>query len=193
VGSVADPSHGSRRQGLSPARRKNHIVSAAHTLSTRDFRIVLAASCGHPLVTTVRIVSWVAAGACDLLARSGLRHQAALAEAACLFLLVGIVSALLAAVFVLMHQLTIPARRPLRATKVALNVVAVLVMLANVLVRQNRGLDQMDGGTLVLSLLGLGLVAISGLIRGRRPGLHVSSRESAAPERSNFRMMLNRH
>jgi hypothetical protein len=167
-------------------------VSAAHALSTRDFRIVLAAACGHPLVATVRTVSWVAAVTCDLLARSDIRQQAGLAEAACTFLLVGIVSALLAAVFVLIHQLTIPARRPVRATKVALTVVAVLVMLANVLVRQNRGLDQTDGGTLVLSLLGLSLVAISGLIRGRRPGLHVSSRESAAPERSNFRMTLNR-
>jgi uncharacterized membrane protein len=135
-------------------------------------RSVLAGPYGHPfhpILVTVPIGAWIASLVFDVVALTGDR-EATFAEGAFWLLVIGIVGAVLAALFGLMDLLTIPSGTRAHTTALAhmaLNTVALVVFAIDALLRWTQGRDDVTGTQLALTVLGLLIVSASGWLGGK--------------------------
>ncbi|TDD18001.1 DUF2231 domain-containing protein [Kribbella turkmenica] len=144
----------------------------------------------HPVLVTVPIGAWVASAVFDIVALAGPSREAVFAEGAYWLIGIGLVGAVVAAVFGLMDLLVIP-----RGTKVfrtgllhmSLNLVVVILFAVDFAVRANQERDQASVGGFVLSLVALALLSASGWLGGQLAyhyGVRVANEET---QREGFR------
>jgi uncharacterized membrane protein len=164
-------------------------VSTTEDLPTKRPRTRLAGPYGHPfhpVLVTVPIGAWVAVLIFDILARTSDANTGDFARGAFVLLLIGIVGAVIAALFGFMDLMTIPSRTPAAATALthmALNTIILVVMAVNALVRQSEGLDSVSTTSLCLTILGLVILGVSGSLGGRlsyRYGVRVADEQTQA-------------
>ena len=144
------------------------------TLPAKHPRTVVAGPYGHPfhpILVTVPIGTWVASLVFDLAAVLGddSDRQATFAEGAFWLIVVGVVGAVLAALFGLMDLLTIPSGTPAfttALTHLALNTVVVVLFAVNALLRWSNGRDEVTGTRLTLTVIALFALGVSGWLGG---------------------------
>jgi uncharacterized membrane protein len=135
-------------------------------------RSVLAGPYGHPfhpIMVTVPIGSWVASLVFDLIAKGSDRPEV-FAEGAFWLLVIGIVGALLAAVFGVMDLLTIPSRTKAASTAIAhmaLNIAVTVLFAINAVIRDSEGRDSVSNLALGLTIVGLLVLGVSGWLGGK--------------------------
>jgi uncharacterized membrane protein len=157
-----------------PGMNEDNGVSRPGTgsLPGKRPRTVLAGPYGHPfhpILVTVPIGAWVASLIFDLAAIAR-DDPAPFAEGAFWLLVIGIVGALLAAVFGVLDLLTIPQHTRAASTAIAhlaLNTAAVVLFAINVLIRQSEGRDTVSGTGVALTVLGLLIISVSGWLGGK--------------------------
>jgi uncharacterized membrane protein len=136
-------------------------------------RSILAGRYGHPIhpmLVTVPIGAWVASVIFDVVALASSEEEATFAEGAYWLIGIGIVGALLAAVFGLVDLLGIA--RGTKAFKTGLvhmgiNLTVVVVFVIDFVVRAAGDYEEATVGGFVLSLIGLTLLGISGYLGGQ--------------------------
>jgi uncharacterized membrane protein len=152
-------------------------------------RSVLAGRYGHPIhpvLVTVPIGAWVASVIFDIVALASADDEATFAEGAYWLIGIGIVGALLAAIFGLIDLLGIP--RGTKAFKTGLmhmgiNLVVVVVFVIDFIVRASGDYADATVGGFVLSLIGLALLGVSGYLGGQLAysyGVRVADEETQA-------------
>jgi uncharacterized membrane protein len=125
----------------------------------------------HPILVTVPIGAWVASLVFDVISRVG-DDAAVFAKGAWWLIAIGIVGALVAAMFGFLDLLAIPTRTRAFATALihmGLNL-AVLALFAIGLALRHSRLDDADGtpvGLLVLSAVALAVLGVSGWLGGK--------------------------
>src|SRR3954447_5421284 len=112
----------------------------------------------HPILVTLPIGSWVSSLIFDIGSRARDRHGGALAYGSQWLIAIGIITAVIAAVFGLMDLLTVPAGTPAR--KVALthmtrNLVTVAIFVVDVLVRRSHGAKDVPGSAIAITVVAL--------------------------------------
>ena len=135
-------------------------------------RSPLAGSYGHPIhpiLVTVPIGAWTASVVLDVVSMAS--DDTGLARASTWLIGIGLVGALLAAVWGVMDLTTLPKGSRARAvgvTHAVLNSVAIVVFLVDLLIRRQRDPGE-DVGVLpfVVSVVGLGIVGASGYLGGK--------------------------
>ncbi len=125
----------------------------------------------HPMLVTVPIGAWVCALVFDIVTKAKDAGSQPLVEASYWLIGIGIVGAVIAALFGLMDLLTIPRRT--RAfttglTHMALNLVVVAGQVVNFVWRHHRYhvAVKVRSGQLALSIIAVALLAISGWLGG---------------------------
>jgi uncharacterized membrane protein len=125
----------------------------------------------HPILVTIPIGAWVSSLIFDIASRANSDGSRTLVDAAYWLIGIGVVGALLAAVFGLLDLLAIPRRtRALQMglTHLSLNLTVVAAYIANFFWRQDSHFDsaRTEIGQLVLSAVALALLVVSGWIGG---------------------------
>lgn len=144
----------------------------------------------HPVMVTVPIGAWVASVVFDVVALASGDEEPVFAEGAYWLIGIGIVGAVVAALFGLMDLLVIP--RGTRAFRtgvlhMSLNLVVVILFAIDFAVRAGQGHEEASVGGFVLSLIALALLGASGWLGGRLAyhyGVRVASEET---QREGFR------
>lgn len=137
----------------------------------KEPRSVLAGPYGHPfhpVMVTVPIGAWVSSVVLDVVALAG--DNAALAEASLWLIGIGIVGALVAAVFGLLDLSIIPrGTKAFRTgvTHMGLNLVAVALFTVDFAIRYAHGTDSVPTSGFVLSLLAVAILGASGWLGGK--------------------------
>ena len=135
-------------------------------------RFVLAGPYGHPfhpILVTVPIGTWVASLVFDIASKVS-DDSEVFAEGAYWLIGIGIIGALLAAVFGLMDLLTIPRGTTAFRTAIThmtLNLVVVALFVVDFAVRASQGYEEVGGLPLALSVVALVLLGASGWLGGR--------------------------
>jgi uncharacterized membrane protein len=151
-------------------------------------RSVLAGPYGHPfhpILVTVPIGAWVASLVFDLISKGSDRPET-FAEGAFWLLVIGIVGALLAAVFGVMDLLTIPSRTRAASTAIthmALNTMVIVIFGINAVIRDSEGRDAVSDLALGLTVVGLLVLGASGWLGGKlsyRYGVRVADERTQA-------------
>jgi len=161
-------------------------MSESHDSQGKRPRTALAGPYGHPFhpaVVTVPIGAWTASVVFDVVAAIS-DDQEAFAEGAYWLIGIGIVGAVVAAMFGLLDLLTIP--RATQAFKVALthmalNLLAVVLFAVSFAVRTARGFEESDAAGFALSLVALAVVGVSGWLGGElayRYGVRVADEQT---------------
>lgn len=140
----------------------------------------------HPILVTVPIGAWVASVVFDIVALASNEEEATFAEGAYWLIGIGIIGAVLAAVFGLMDLLNIA--RGTRAFKVGLthmtiNLTVVILFAVDFAIRASQGYEESSVGTFVLSLVALALLGVSGWLGGMLAyhyGVRVAAEETQA-------------
>lgn len=136
-------------------------------------KTVLAGPYGHPfhpVLVTIPIGVWIASAVFDIVALASAEKEAAFAEGAYWLIGIGIIGALLAALFGLMDLLTIPrGTKAFRTglTHMTLNLTVVVLFVVDFAVRASQGSDEASVAGFVLSLVALALLSVSGVLGGR--------------------------
>ncbi|MFN2608868.1 MAG: DUF2231 domain-containing protein [Acidimicrobiales bacterium] len=140
----------------------------------------------HPIFVTVPIGAWVGSLVLDIASRS-VGDPGALSRGAYWMIAVGVIGALLAAVFGLLDLLAIPAgtrARKVGLTHMALNLSVVALFVVSFVVRANDGLDRATQALpLVLSVVAILLLLVSGWLGGMlayRYGVRVADQQTQA-------------
>jgi uncharacterized membrane protein len=141
----------------------------------------------HPILVTIPIGAWVSSLIFDIV--SAASHNAAAFEPGAYWLIgIGVIGALLAAVFGLLDLLTIPRRTSAFRTGIthmSLNLAIVAIFVASFVWRLVRGYDHhVVPGLIVLSVIGIVLLLISGWLGGRLAytfGVRVAEEEDQMP------------
>ena len=151
-------------------------ASSASVPSKRP-RTVLAGPYGHPfhpILVTVPIGAWVISLIFDIAAKVTDGDPARWADTSFWLLVIGIIGAVLAALFGFMDLLTIPSRTRAAGTAIAhmsLNTVALVIFAIDALIRSQQGHsapgDDVSGLALGLTILGLLVVGSSGWLGGK--------------------------
>jgi uncharacterized membrane protein len=136
-------------------------------------RSILAGRYGHPIhpvLVTVPIGAWVASVIFDIVALVSSEEESTFAEGAYWLIGIGIVGALLAALFGLIDLLGIA--RGTKAFKTGLlhmtiNLAVVVVFVVDFIVRAGGDYEEATVGGFVLSLVGLALLGASGYLGGQ--------------------------
>jgi uncharacterized membrane protein len=126
----------------------------------------------HPILVTVPIGAWVCSLIFDIATRIDDNGAPALVEASYWLIGIGVIAALVAAVFGLMDLLTIPRRTRAFATGLThmlLNVTTVGLFIVNFFWRRDDydELAKVKAGQLILSAVAIALLAVSGWLGGR--------------------------
>lgn len=135
-------------------------------------RTVLAGPYGHPfhpILVTVPIGAWVASLVFDVASKLS-DDSAVFAEGGYWLIGIGIIGALVAAVFGLLDLLTIPRRTPAFTTAIThmtLNLVVVALFIVDFAVRTAEGYEDVGGVPLALSVVALVLLGVSGWLGGK--------------------------
>ncbi|MFI7063777.1 DUF2231 domain-containing protein [Kribbella sp. NPDC050124] len=124
----------------------------------------------HPVLVAVPIGAWVASVVFDLVALISTDEASGFAEGAYWLIGIGIIGALLAAVFGLMDLLAIP-----RGTKVfrtdlthmTLNLTVVALFVISFAVRAAQGYEEASVAGFVLSLIAIAILSASGWLGGQ--------------------------
>jgi uncharacterized membrane protein len=142
----------------------------------------------HPILVTIPIGAFVCSFVFDIFTRTRSEGRAFLVDGAYWLIGIGIVAALIAAVFGLIDLLTIP--RHTRAfatglTHMVLNLVVVAIFAVDFAWRADDHLDLVKtrGGQMVLSAIGLAVLVVSGWLGGKlayRYGVRVADEETQA-------------
>lgn len=140
----------------------------------------------HPILVTIPIGAWVGSVVFDIASRA-VDDPAALARGAYWMIAVGVIAALLAAVFGLLDLLAIPAgtrARTVGLIHMALNLTVVALFVVSWLLRANDGLDGPTPALpLVLSIVAIVLLLVSGWLGGMlsyRYGVRVADEQTQA-------------
>lgn len=123
----------------------------------------------HPALVTIPIGTWVGSLVFDIASRVSDEDSAMFAEAAYWLIGLGIVGALVAAVFGLLDLLTIPRGTEVfktALTHMALNLAVVALFAVDFIVRAAQGYEEARSLPLVLSVVAIGLLGISGWLGG---------------------------
>jgi uncharacterized membrane protein len=123
----------------------------------------------HPILVTVPIGAWVASLIFDLAARFSDEAEV-FSEGAYWLIAIGIVGAVLAAVFGLLDLLGIPrGTQAFRTglTHMALNLTVVVLFVVNFAVRAATGYEEPSTPGLILTLVALALLTVSGWLGGK--------------------------
>jgi len=126
----------------------------------------------HPILVTLPIGAWISALVFDIATRVDSNGSPALVEGAYWLIGIGILGALVAAVFGLLDLLSIP--RGTRAFStgllhLGLNLVVVAIFVVNFFWRAGNydELSKVKAGQLVLSAVGIAILAVSGWLGGK--------------------------
>jgi uncharacterized membrane protein len=125
----------------------------------------------HPMMVTIPIGAWTASLIFDIVAASASGdNERVFATGAFWLIVVGLVGAVLAAVFGLMDLSTIP--RGTKAfstgiTHLTLNTIVVVLYVVNLIVRNNAGREEFSTAGLVLSIVAIAVLSASGWLGGR--------------------------
>jgi uncharacterized membrane protein len=161
------------------------MSTPGHTDAKRP-RTALAGPYGHPFhpaLVTVPIGAWAASVVFDVVALAG-DDEPAFAEGAYWLIGIGIVGAVIAAVFGFLDLLAIPrGTRAFRTglTHMALNLVVVVLFGASFAVRAANGYEEFDSAGFVLSLLAIAGLGASGWLGGElayRYGVRVADEQT---------------
>src|SRR5215218_6503780 len=137
----------------------------------------------HPILVTVPIGAWVAALVFDIISRAG-DDGVVYTKGAYWLIGIGIVGALVAAVFGFLDLLAIPrGTQAFRTglTHMALNLVVVVLFAASFAVRAANGYEEFDSAGFVLSLLAIAVLGASGWLGGElayRYGVRVADEQT---------------
>lgn len=140
----------------------------------------------HPVMVTVPIGSWVAAVVFDIIALVNSEDESVFAEGAYWLIGIGIVGAVLAAVFGLMDLLNIPrgtAAFRTALTHMVINLTVVVLFAVDFAIRAGQGYEEASVVGFVISLIALSLLGVSGWLGGKlayRYGVRVASEETQA-------------
>ena len=152
-------------------------------------RSILAGRYGHPIhpiLVTVPIGAWVASVIFDIVALASSDEEATFAEGAYWLIGIGIVGAVLAAVFGLMDLLNIPrgtAAFRTGLTHMVLNLTIVILFAVDFAIRAGQGYEEASVVGFVISLIALALLGVSGWLGGKLAyhyGVRVASEETQA-------------
>ena len=172
-----------------PVRRANRHRTHSE-LPAKDPISVVAGPYGHPfhpILVTVPIGAWITSLVLDVGSRATSNTPGALARGAWWAIAVGIVGALLAALFGLMDLLDIPRRT--RAFRVGLihmmiNLAVVAAFVVSYIWRDDRGVSvETSAGQIVLSAAALVFLGVSGFLGGMlayRYGVRVAAESDQA-------------
>lgn len=162
-----------------PARAKQPITKAAGPYG-HPF---------HPILVTIPIGAWVASFIFDIISRINSAGSRSLVDAAYWLIAIGLVGAVLAALFGLMDLLTIPrGTRALRVgiTHMTLNLGLVALFIADFFWRhsnKNFSAAKTPAGQLALSAVGIAFLLLSGWLGGMlayRYGVRVADEATQA-------------
>jgi uncharacterized membrane protein len=150
-------------------------------------KTVLAGPYGHPfhpILVTIPIGAWIASVVFDIVALVSAEREAVFAEGAYWLIGIGILGAVLAALFGLMDLLAIPrGTKAFRTglTHMALNLTVVVLFAIDFAIRASQGSEEASTVGFVLSLVALALLGISGGLGGKlayRYGVRVASEDT---------------
>ena len=140
----------------------------------------------HPILVTIPIGAWVSSLVLDIGSRV-VDNPEGLSRGAYWLIGIGILGALVAAIFGLLDLLTIPrGTRAFRVglTHMALNLITVGLFVASFAVRRSDGIsEETGGGAMTLSAIALALLVVSGWLGGMlayRYGVRVASETTQA-------------
>ncbi|WP_344238660.1 DUF2231 domain-containing protein [Kribbella hippodromi] len=139
----------------------------------KEPRTVLAGPYGHPfhpIMVTVPIGAWVASVVFDIVALGNDSAARTFAEGAYWLIGIGIVGAVLAAVFGLVDLLGIPRKTVAfrtGLTHMILKLTVVVLFAINFGVRAGHGYESASVAGFVLSLIGLAILGVSGWLGGK--------------------------
>lgn len=145
----------------------------------------------HPILVTIPIGAWVASLVFDIVSRINSNGSHSLVDAAYWLIAIGVIGAVLAALFGLLDLLTIPrGTRAFRVglTHMGLNLGIVALFVANFFWRHsnhNYGLAKTPAGQLVLSAVAIALLLASGWLGGMlsyRYGVRVADESTQAED-----------
>ena len=147
--------------------------STAALLRAKQPRTMIAGPYGHPfhpILVTVPIGAWIASVVFDLVALVNTEEEAVFAEGAYWLIGIGILGALVAALFGLLDLLTI--ERGTRAfrvglTHMALNLTVVALFVVNFVLRAAEGYEEATTVGFVLSLIAVAVLGASGWLGGK--------------------------
>ena len=151
-------------------------------------RAIIAGPYGHPfhpILVTIPIGSWVASIVFDLIAFVA-EDPTPYVVAARILILIGVVGAVLAAVWGFLDYLQLAAGTPARRTAtihMILNLGVTVLFVINLLVRLAQDDDEPSVIGFVLSLLGLAALGVSGWLGGKlayRYGVRVADERTQA-------------
>jgi len=137
----------------------------------------------HPVMVTVPIGAWVASLIFDIVALTG-DDDATFARGAYWLICIGIIGALVAAIFGVLDLLIIPRGTPAfrtGLTHMALNLTVVVLFVINLGIRASGDIDEASAGAFILSLVALALLSFSGWLGGKlayRYGVRVASEQT---------------
>ena len=138
----------------------------------------------HPVLVTVPIGAWVASVVFDIVALASAEEEETFAEGAYWLIGIGIVGALVAALFGFLDLLAIPrGTRAFRTalTHMTLNLTVVILFAIDFAIRAGQGYEESNVAGFVISLVALGLLGISGWLGGKlayRYGVRVASEQT---------------
>jgi len=138
----------------------------------------------HPLMVTLPIGAWVASVVFDIVALASSEKEDVFAEGAYWLIGIGVIGAVLAALFGVMDLLTIPRGTPAfrtGLTHMALNLTVVVLFVVGFAVRAGQGYEEASVPGFVLSLIALALLGVSGGLGGKlayRYGVRVATEET---------------
>jgi len=172
---------GRGRSGATPRMNDAHARS-------KQPRSPLAGPYGHPfhpIMVTIPIGTWIASVVFDIV---GLLSDdpTPYVIAAQILVAIGIIGAVVAAVFGLLDLATLASGTPARRTALihmTLNLGAVVIFAVSWAVRAAQGHDEVSVLGLVLSIIGLAVVGLSGWLGGKLAyhyGVRVASEETQA-------------
>lgn len=147
-------------------------MSTETSLPAKRPRTVLAGPYGHPfhpIMVTVPIGVWVASVIFDLISKGSDRPEV-FAEGSFWLLVIGIVAAVVAALFGVMDLMTIPSKTKASTTALAhmaLNTVVLVLFAISALIRQSEGRESVSNVALGLSIAGLLVLGASGWLGGK--------------------------
>jgi uncharacterized membrane protein len=174
-------------------RHSDAVHSAGAMERAKRPRTILAGPYGHPfhpVLVTVPIGAWLASVIFDIVALASTDEEASFAAGAYWLIGIGIVGAVLAAVFGLLDLSTIArGTKAFRTglTHMVLNLTAVVLFAVSFAVRASQGYEQANTIGFILGLVGLALLGVSGWLGGMLAyhyGVRVATEET---QREGFR------
>jgi uncharacterized membrane protein len=144
----------------------------------------------HPILVTIPIGAWIASVVFDIVALASSEKEAAFAQGAYWLIGIGIIGALLAALFGLMDLLVIPrGTKAFRTglTHMTLNLIVVALFVVDFAIRAAQGSEKANVVGFILSLVALALLSASGMLGGKlayQYGVRVADEET---QREGFR------